>query len=342
MRKSSLVIALALLLVIGGGALFVNLAGDALTGYWSFVNSVRPNAWTKTASPTPTAKALSCGTLNVRILNVGQADAIFIRTPGGKTILIDAGDSKRELSALIGNAKIDYFIATHFHQDHIGGYEALPSGVGAIYDNGNCGGNAANVAKNFLAFAKAENHVVVTQDMPLKIDDCIDAKLIVAYDRPQGCWKNDENQNSILLRLTYGRQSFLFAADCGTECENTLIQQRTQLSANMLKVGHHGSATSSSSEFLRAVGASYYAISVNATESAEKSYFHPRQKTLSRIYAVSHELARTDLNGNVLYSVSGDGRLSVSADKSAALRDEFSGFGSAGADSYGPIPELAG
>jgi len=345
-RKSSLAIALALLLLLGGGALFVNLAGDALTGYWSFVNSVRPHGWAPAAAtptPTPTAIPKSCGSLNVRVLNVGQADAIFIRTPGGKTILLDAGDSKRELSALIGSARIDYFIATHYHQDHIGGYEALHSDVGAIYDNGNCGGSTSKIAQDFLAFAKAGNHVVVAQDMPLKIDDCINAKLIVAYDRPQGCWKDDENQNSILLRITYGKQSFLFAADCGTECENTLIQQATPLSATVLKVGHHGSATSSSAEFLRAIGASYYVISVNATESAQpnKKYFHPRQATLSRIYARSQNLARTDLNGNVHYITDGN-TLTTASDKKATQREEFSGFASASADTYGPIPEVAG
>ncbi|VVB68369.1 Metallo-beta-lactamase superfamily protein [Candidatus Norongarragalina meridionalis] len=347
MRKTSAA-ALILVILLGGIVLFFASDETSRTGFWGFVGGSKPlRAWTPaTPSPTlkaPSAKPQNCGLLNVTVLDVGQADAIFIKTPGGKTILIDAGIYGRAAN-ILKSQKIDYFVATHLHQDHIDGFKYLEKNVGAIYDNGDCGGNKmGTMLTTYEGFWQTHPHVAVTQDSAVEFDPCISVEFKVAYDRPQGCWTSNENENSILVRITYGSTSFLFAGDCEKNCEYTLLQQGTDLDAEFLKVGHHGSGTSSSADFVRAVGAQYYAISVNASESITKGYFHPRKASLTNIFGMggfsegTRFLYRTDLNGNLNYVSDGKTIRKSAYLTSPTLTEEFSGYSDADASTYGPI-----
>jgi len=308
-------------------------------------------------------KNASCGPLQVHILNVSQADAILIITPGNKTIMIDSGSHMKKNSSSYmlaylkqsGIKRIDYLIATHYHEDHIGGMDDLFKSfdIGAVYDNGNCGNYSSAVQLSFEGYALSRNFTHVKTDMDLPADPCLDAaRLIVAYDRPQGCWpsskeSSNENDNSILLRLAYRNASFLFAGDCEADCEAELVRQGTYLGSDFLKVGHHGSATSSTKPFLDAVGAAYYAISVDRIRSISDGYFHPRKESLSNIYEAGgfgsglSKIFRTDLQGDISLVSDGDA-IAIRTGTDATNCQLFSGYSSSDKSSYGPIPALAG
>lgn len=288
-----------------------------------------------------------CGDLEVHVLDVSQADAILIITPGNKTILVDAGSAmKKDSAARVGAfldkkgiSRIDYVIATHFHEDHIGGMRyILPTrDIGSVYTNGNCAGSATKTTETFMQFSKTENFKTVNADLDLPSDGCLDeAKLIVAYDRPEGCFRS-ENDNSILLRIVYGNTSFLFTGDCENGCEHELIAQNTKLRTQYLKIGHHGSSDSSSDEFLSAVNPQYAVISADFNRSASGRYFHPRMSTMEKLYGV--EVYRTDLNGGIK-AVSDGSSITIYPEAWVDKCEIFKGYGSANNSDYSAIPQL--
>ncbi len=114
---------------------------------------------------------------------------------------------------------------------------------------------------------------------------------------------SDLNDNSLILKITYGEVSFLMAGDAGHDTENHLISSGFDLDATILKVGHHGSRYSSSRQFLRAVSPEGSIIQVGA----DNSYGHPTQQVLSNLHEVGSEVYRTDTRGNVIVTTDGKG-----------------------------------
>lgn len=300
-----------------------------------------------------------CGLLRIYIINVSQADSILIITPSNKTILIDAGSEMKPNSAenaisflqRMNISRIDHLIASHYHEDHIGGMESVFSNfeTGIVYDNGNCGNYSSGVQRDFQLYASRYEFIHIPQDTNLQIDPCLsESKLIAPYAPPGRCLSarsdaSNENDNSILLRIVYGNTSFLFTGDCEEKCEQELLQKGESIHADFLKVGHHGSATSSSQEFLSAVGAQYYAISTDKNRSITDGYFHPRQAPLSNIYsrgANANSFFRTDLNGDIEI-VSNGNSISIRPSSSPTICQLFSGYSSSNSSSYSSIPALS-
>ncbi len=243
--------------------------------------------------------------MTVSFLDVGQGDSAFIRFPGGKTALIDAGEAKSADAVLAsieesGTSKIDYVIATHPHADHIGGMRQVIErfDIGEIY--------IPRVSHNSKTYEKL---LLAIQDKGLSIHTAragvtFEAEPGITVDFVAPCSEkyDEKNDYSAVVRLTYQQVSFLLTGDAETTSENEMLQSGAELSATVLKVGHHGSKTSSGTEFLKAVNPKWAVISVGA----DNSYGHPHEQTLKRLEDLGVTVFRTDVNGTVTAVTDGE------------------------------------
>lgn len=239
--------------------------------------------------------------LKVHFLDVGQGDSIFIELPTNETILIDA--SIKDASDKIINylkeekvSKIDYVFATHPHSDHIGGMSAVIKAfdIGQIYMP-----KAVTTTKtyeNILLTIKDKNLKIKTAKAGNTIIDTDDLKLVVLA--PNQDSYESLNNYSIVLKLTYKEKSFLFTGDAETLSEKEITGD---VEADVLKVGHHGSRTSTSQAFLNKVNPSYAVISVGLNND----YKHPHQEVLDRLEKKNIKIYRTDQNGDIIFTTDG-------------------------------------
>jgi competence protein ComEC len=261
------------------------------------------------------------GTLKIHVLNVGQADAIYIECPepAHHNMLIDSGEVsamrypgspvlfRDQLTELLGDKKrIDVVVSTHPHSDHAGSFLWVLSTfeVGKFIDDGMEYPTATHkridekatqlVALGKLKFLHARN----LPNMSKEPDFCpavnVDAMLL----RPAGFGQEgNPNNNSVVIRINYNDQTFLFTGDGEEEEEKLLLKDeatRSLLAATVLKAPHHGSNTSSSAEFLDAVKPKIVVVSAGEKDiGTNKGYKHPRAETIKRFL----ELTKT--NGNV-------------------------------------------
>lgn len=239
--------------------------------------------------------------LKVHFLDVGQGDSIFIELPTNETILIDA--SIKDASNKIINylreenvSKIDYVFATHPHSDHIGGMSAVIKAfdIGQIYMP-----KAVTTTKtyeNLLLTIKDKNLKIKTAKAGNTIIDTDDLKLVVLA--PNQDSYESLNNYSIVLKLTYKEKSFLFMGDAETLSEKEITGD---VQADVLKVGHHGSRTSTSQAFLNKVNPSYAVISVGLNND----YKHPHQEVIDRLEKKNIKIYRTDQNGDIIFTTDG-------------------------------------
>ena len=239
--------------------------------------------------------------LKVHFLDVGQGDSIFIELPTNETILIDA--SIKDASDKIINylkeekvSKIDYVFATHPHSDHIGGMSAVIKAfdIGQIYMP-----KAVTTTKtyeNLLLTIKDKNLKIKTAKAGNTIIDTDDLKLVVLA--PNQDSYESLNNYSIVLKLTYKEKSFLFTGDAETLSEKEITGD---VEADVLKVGHHGSRTSTSQAFLNKVNPSYAVISVGLNND----YKHPHQEVFDRLEKKNIKIYRTDQNGDIIFTTDG-------------------------------------
>ena len=244
-------------------------------------------------------------TLRVHFIDVGQADAILIQTPAGLNILIDAGE-KRTATDLIdylkeqGVKRLDYLIATHPHADHIGGMaEVIKSfDIANIYMP-----RVAHTTKTY------EDLLLTIRDKGLRIHEAkagvvldlgegIEARLVA----PASDGYRSLNDYSAVLWLGYGRTRFLFSGDAERISESEMLASGFDLSADVLKVGHHGSNTSTTESFLRAVSPTYGVIMVGRNNR----YNLPHPDVLKRLTNAGVTILRTDKHGTIVFSSDGN------------------------------------
>lgn len=195
-------------------------------------------------------------------------------------------------------------ISTHPDADHVGGLDEVLKAfkVKSVYAPKVS--NTTIAFKDFLTAVKREGVKIKTAQkgvkLPLKGVSATFLAPVKTYS------KSDLNDWSAVLRLVYGKKSFLFTGDAETKSETDMIKSKQTLKSDVLKVGHHGAKTSTSSAFLKAVKPIYAVISVGK----KNSYGHPTSTVLNRLKAQKIKIYRTDFSGNIIFTTNGS-KLSV-------------------------------
>jgi competence protein ComEC len=259
------------------------------------------------------ASPLADGRLHITMLSVGQAESLLIRLPEGSTLLVDGGgylfDTGRDFGertlapALLklGVRRIDYMVMTHSHPDHNGGlsfvvrtlpvgefWEAAPGGSGQLYDQLKIALAIQRVPERRLA---GGDTVTLPGGVVLQV---------LSPPRSSGrateeISEMDMNEDSLVFRLTYGAQSFLFTGDAGFVAEQRMLKDGTVMPADVLKVGHHGSRYSTSEAFLDRVAPRVALISAGRGNG----FGLPSPRTLALLDRRGVATYRTDLDGTV-------------------------------------------
>ncbi len=244
--------------------------------------------------------AANSSPFSVHVIDVGKADSIFIEC-GGKTMLVDGGTVDRgepvvEYLNRCGVKKLDYVVNTHPDDDHIGGLAEIlrqypvgrylaPELPAALIPKGEAYRNVQEELKK-----KKLSVTVPKQGESFLLGD---AKVNILAPVKTG---ESTNNNSVVLRITFKNTSFLLMGDAQKEEESDLLQSGAELSADVLKVGHHGSSTSTTEAFLKAVKPKYAAISV-----ADDTGGLPKKDTLKRLETAGTKVYRTDISGTVIF-----------------------------------------
>lgn len=244
--------------------------------------------------------------INVHYIDVGQGDCTLI-VCGDKTMLIDAGENGHEQQVInylnsVGIKKLDYIVATHQHSDHIGGIpEVLENFVADNIIMPRLTEAQTPTNSTYTAFLKA------IQNSQIKV---IASKVGSEYALGGAKFEilgpvtndaEDINSMSVVVKVTYGENTFLFTGDAETDEEKEVVETGAILDCDVLHAGHHGSYTSSSKDFLNAVTPEICIISCGA----DNDYGHPHDTALKRIKKHTEEIYRTDICGSII--ITGDG-----------------------------------
>lgn len=240
--------------------------------------------------------------LTFAMLDIGQGDALLIESPTGTQVLVDGGPPRKILSALSKtmspfDRKIDAIVITNPDQDHIGGFlDVLKTyKVGQVFESGTF--NDSAVYKNLEQEIKNKNipDVIVKRGMRLNLGGGAVVDILFP-DRDVSTWTT--NDGSVVGRLSYGETSIILTGDATAETEKIILQENpeAQLKSTILKVGHHGSHTSTSEPFVDTVNPEYALIS----DGKENKYGHPHQETLDTLNKFGVKIFRTDLLGTII------------------------------------------
>jgi competence protein ComEC len=255
----------------------------------------------KTVNENSNAAPVNLNTnLKVSFLDVGQADAILIQD-GQDNMLIDAGNTEDgpKLVTYLKNNGIDtfkYVVGTHAHEDHIGGMSDI---VNNFTIENYYMPDVLTTTKTFEDLLDALNNKNIKLQTP-SINDTFtlnNANFKVLY---VGTDSENLNNSSIVLKMTYGNMKFLFMGDATNTVEKAIIND--DLAADVLKVGHHGSSTSSSQDFLNKVSPKYAVISVGK----DNTYNLPSAKTLTKLNNLNVKVYRTDELGTIIMQSDGN------------------------------------
>lgn len=243
---------------------------------------------------------------SVSFIDVGQADSVLIRN-GNYNMLIDAGNNEDGEKLVnyfksLGIEEFTYVFATHPHEDHIGGMDDIINNfkIDNYYMS-----NKLSTTKTFMDVLDALDGCNLKYTVPNKGDTLKlgDANIKVIYP---GDDKSNINDSSIVLKVTYGKNSFLLTGDATSNVERKIYNE--DIKSDVLKVAHHGSSYSSTDVFLDKVKPYYAVISVGKNNI----YNHPSNKTLEKLNKRNIKVYRTDLDGTIVFISDGD-NLSVKA-----------------------------
>ncbi|OOM14428.1 hydroxyacylglutathione hydrolase [Clostridium saccharobutylicum] len=236
----------------------------------------------------------------VHYIDVGQGDSELIQI-GDKNILIDAGTSdKKTLDYLkkINITKLDYVIATHPHEDHIGSMDDVINycTIGTFYAPKVT--TTTKTYENMIDALKKKNLKITVPKVGEQIN--ID-NATLTFLAPNSTKYDDLNNYSIVVKVKYGNNSFLFTGDAEALSEGEILQKQLDIQADVLKVGHHGSSSSTSQDFLNKVNPKYAVISC----AKGNDYGHPHKETLDKLKDKNIGIFRTDLSGTIIATSDG-------------------------------------
>jgi competence protein ComEC len=248
------------------------------------------------------------GNLHVSFLDVEQGDAILIESPDGRQMLVDGGQYPSLLLSRVGeqlpfwDKRIDMVVATHPDSDHVAGLADLFATyqVGAVITNGLHGESGSGYFGLLSAADQAGTPIrgIRTGEV-IEFGQDVEIEILHAGELPGSDQENDE---SIVMRLVYDNFSLLLTGDAGYSAEQMLLRKGVDVQSAVLKAGHHGSNTASSREFLRAVHPQIVIIS-----GAGERYDHPHEEVLQRIAETGATIWRTDELGTI--ELISDGKL---------------------------------
>ena len=278
----------------------------------------QPPAASAAAQQTPQPPAASAAaqqtpadeTLTVRFLDVGQGDSILLAC-GDETMLIDGGPIEEGQFLVSRLNRLDvtgltYVVNTHPDEDHCGGLAAVLAKYPAEHVYSSVTEYTTKVFSNVVKYADEQGHPV---EVPQTGDSWTLGSASVQIIGPVQTY-SDPNNGSLVLRVDYGGTSFLFTGDMEQNAEADLMDSGANVRADVLKVGHHGSPTSSSEAFLEAVAPSIAVISVGKDKT---DYGHPSADVLARLEALGAAIYRTDTQGEII--ITSDGQtLTVTTD----------------------------
>lgn len=247
---------------------------------------------------------ISDGNLYIHFLDVGQGDSTLIMLPNKEVMLIDCGTNKSGNSVVdyiksLDIRRIDYLIGTHPHEDHIGGMDDVINSfeIGQVYMP-----RVTTDTKTFEDVLDAiANKGLLVNTAKSGVSILNEGDITAKFLAPVSDTYNNLNNYSAVVMLNYNGGSFLFTGDAEKESELEILKQRS-ISAHVLKVGHHGSTTSTADDFLNGVNPLYAVISCGSGNT----YGHPHKEILDKLEDNNVTVLRTDKLGTIILEYDGN------------------------------------
>lgn len=247
--------------------------------------------------------------VTIHFIDVGQGDSALIITPHGRAILIDTGGIVGNITDFdigervvvpylkhYGVLSVDYLFLTHGHEDHAGGAAAVARQL-TVKNSMLPRENYTQAVNAFVRAARESVVIPIYEKQKIEIDGVV-IRMIYA---PSGIANNQNNEVSSVIQVGYGQHSFLLTGDLEVKGEDVIIASGQDIHSNVLKVGHHGSKTSSSANFLEQVAPEYAVISVGTNNR----FGHPHMETIQRLIGQNSKIYRTDQQGAIVFTTDG-------------------------------------
>ena len=260
--------------------------------------------------------------LEIHFLDVGQGDSTLMITPSNYVILVDGGNNGKGHAVAkyvksLGIDEIDLMIATHPDADHIGGLDEIIAvmPVHHVLDNGQQHPDNTKTYRDHLNAIESIDRTIISEDTLWVVNDETEIEIIVPYDDGDG-FRRDLNANSVLVKISHGGTSVLLTGDCEKVCEKRILTGDIDdsigddIKVDVLKVGHHGSDTSTSEEFLTATNPELAIIS-----SGKNQWGLPKESVLERLSDNLSDIYRTDENGTIVVTIDNNGNVLLGLSK---------------------------